>query len=160
MCLTDVYPGKDESALAKALLIGYKVDLDKDLVQAYSNAGVVHLIAISGLHLALIYALLLWFTVRVPLIKRSEPLRLIVILCGLWFFSILTGASASVLRSAVMFSFIAIGMTFKQKTSIYNSMASSAFVLLCINPLPVVGCWIPAFLLCCARDCNCAAIYL
>ncbi len=127
-------PGKDESALAKALLIGYKVDLDKDLVQAYSNAGVVHLIAISGLHLALIYALLLWFTVRVPLIKRSGPLRLIVILCGLWFFSILTGASASVLRSAVMFSFIAIGTTFKQKTSIYNSMASSAFVLLCINP--------------------------
>ncbi|MEP6584668.1 MAG: ComEC/Rec2 family competence protein, partial [Ginsengibacter sp.] len=48
-------PGNDEKAIAIALLIGYKVDLDKDLVQAYSNAGVVHLIAISGMHMAIIY---------------------------------------------------------------------------------------------------------
>lgn len=126
--------GNDESALAKALLIGYKVDLDKDLVQAYSNVGVVHLIAISGLHLALIYALLLWLTGKIPFIKKSKIIRLILILFCLWFFSLLTGASASVLRSAVMFSFIATGMAFNKNSSIYNSLASSAFVLLCYDP--------------------------
>ena len=131
----DTYiPGNDEAALAKALLIGYKVDLDKDLVQAYSNAGVVHLIAISGLHLALIYALLLWVTGKIPFIKRMKIVRLILILFCLWFFSLLTGASASVLRSAVMFSFIAAGMTFHRNSSIYNSLALSAFVLLCYDP--------------------------
>ncbi|MGH2648151.1 MAG: ComEC/Rec2 family competence protein, partial [Ginsengibacter sp.] len=127
-------PGNDEAALAKALLIGYKVDLDKDLVQAYSNVGVVHLIAISGLHLALIYALLIWITARIPFAKKSKYVRLAIILFCLWFFSFLTGASASVLRSAVMFSFIAAGVTFNKKASIYNSLASSAFVLLCIDP--------------------------
>jgi competence protein ComEC len=126
--------GSDESSLAKALLIGYKVDLDKDLVQAYSNVGVVHLIAISGLHLALIYALLLWITARIPFINKPKYVRLVVILFCLWFFSLLTGASASVLRSAVMFSFIAAGMTFNKRASVYNSLASSAFVLLCIDP--------------------------
>ena len=126
--------GKDESALAKALLIGYKVDLDKDLVQAYSNTGVVHLIAISGLHLALIYALLFWLTAKIPFIKKSKFIRLILILFCLWFFSLLTGASASVLRSAVMFSFIAAGMAFNKNASIYNSLASSAFILLCYDP--------------------------
>ena len=126
--------GNEEAALANALLIGYKVDLDKDLVQAYSNAGVVHLIAISGLHLALIYALLLWLTGRIPFIKKLKIIRLILILFCLWFFSLLTGASASVLRSAVMFSFIATGMTFNKNSSIYNSLASSAFVLLCYDP--------------------------
>ncbi len=126
--------GKDETALAKALLIGYKVDLDKDLVQAYSNAGVVHLIAISGLHLGLIYALLLWMTAKISFLKKSKIARLIVILFCLWFFALLTGASASVLRSAVMFSFIATGMTFNKRSSIYNSLASSAFVLLCYDP--------------------------
>jgi len=69
--------GNDESSIAKALLIGYKVDLDKDLVQAYSNAGLVHLIVIAGLHLGLIYALLLWITARIPFIKKAEKLRLI-----------------------------------------------------------------------------------
>ncbi len=126
--------GNDESALAKALLIGYKVDLDKDLVQAYSNAGVVHLIAISGLHLGLIYTLLVWITAKISVFRKFKITRLILILFCLWFFAILTGASASVLRSAVMFSFIAMGVTFNKRSSIYNSLASSAFLLLCYDP--------------------------
>ncbi|MEO8721124.1 MAG: ComEC/Rec2 family competence protein [Ginsengibacter sp.] len=127
-------PGNDESSLAKALLIGYRVDLDKDLVQAYSNVGVVHLIAISGMHLALIYYLLLWIFARIPVIKNSKLLRLLLVLFCLWFFSLLTGAPASVLRSAVMFSFIAIGESFEKKNQILNSLAISAFILLCYNP--------------------------
>ncbi|MDQ2719330.1 MAG: competence protein ComEC family protein [Bacteroidota bacterium] len=126
--------GNNESALAKALLIGYRVDLDKDLVQAYSNAGVVHLIAISGLHLALIYGLLLWVTSKIPYLKKAKMPRLIVILFCLWFFSFLTGAPPSVMRAAVMFSFISIGTVFNKNSSIYNSLCCSAFLLLCFDP--------------------------
>src|SRR5690606_830993 len=79
--------GDNESALAKALLIGYRVDLDKDLVQAYSNAGVVHLIAISGLHLALIYGMLLLITLKISFLKTNIIARFTVILFCLWFFS-------------------------------------------------------------------------
>jgi len=53
-------PDKAMLGIAEALLIGYKYDLDKQLLQAYSNTGVVHIIAISGLHLSMIYGLLLW----------------------------------------------------------------------------------------------------
>jgi len=126
--------GADESSLAKALLIGYRLDLDKDLVQAYSNVGVVHLIAISGMHLALIYYFLVWLFAKIPVIKKSKFTRLIVVLSCLWFFSLLTGAPASVLRSAVMFTFIAIGDSFNKKAFIYNSLAVSAFLLLCYDP--------------------------
>ncbi|MBK8785751.1 MAG: ComEC/Rec2 family competence protein [Chitinophagaceae bacterium] len=126
--------GKDELGIAEALLIGYTNDLDKDLVQAYSNTGVVHIIAISGMHLALIYLLLVWVFAKIPLINKSKLLQLVLILSCLWLFSILTGASPSVLRAAVMFSFIAIGKTWFKQASIYNSLAASAFVLLCYNP--------------------------
>ena len=126
--------GNNESALAKALLIGYRVDLDKDLVQAYSNAGVVHLIAISGLHLALIYGLLLWITLRIPYLKKAKVPRLITILFCLWFFAFLTGAPPSVMRAAVMFSFISVGAIFSKNSSIYNSLSASAFLLLCFDP--------------------------
>jgi competence protein ComEC len=125
---------KDKLGIAEALLIGYTNDLDKDLVQAYSNTGVVHIIAISGMHLALIYILLVWFFEKIPGIKKSKWLQLIFILASLWLFSILTGASPSVLRAAVMFSFIAVGKNLSKQTSIYNSLAASAFVLLCYNP--------------------------
>ena len=126
--------GRDELGIAEALLIGYTNDLDKDLVQAYSNTGVVHIIAISGMHLALIYLMLVWIFVRIPIVNRSKILQVLLILGCLWLFSLLTGGAASVLRSAVMFSFITIGKNFVRKASIYNSLAASAFVLLCYNP--------------------------
>lgn len=126
--------GNNESALAKALIVGYKVDLDKDLVQAFSNAGVVHLIAISGLHLALIYGLLFWITLQIPFLKNSKIVRILVILLCLWFFALLTGASPSVMRAAAMFSFISVGSIFKKRSSVYNSLCVSAFALLCLDP--------------------------
>jgi competence protein ComEC len=126
--------GDDERAIAKALLIGYKVDLDKDLIQAYSNAGVIHLIIIAGLHLGLIYALLSWVTGLIPVLKRSGIFRMLLILLCLWFFAVLTGASPSVLRAVVMFTFISAGKAFNKNASVFNSLACSAFVLLLFDP--------------------------
>jgi len=127
-------PGEKELGLAEALLIGYKDDLDKNLVQSYSNPGVVHIIAISGLHLGLIY----WLFVQVlkPLKRKNiaKWLNPVVIISGLWLFSLLAGGQPSVLRSALMFSCIVIAGSLSRKTSIYNTLAFSAFVLLCINP--------------------------
>jgi competence protein ComEC len=125
---------KDELGIAEALLIGYTNDLDKDLVQAYSNTGVVHIIAISGMHLGLIYVMLVWLFGRLPFINKSKIIQVVLILSCLWLFSLLTGASASVLRSAVMFSCIAVGKNFFKQASIFNSLAASAFILLCYNP--------------------------
>ncbi len=126
--------GKDELGIAEALLIGYTNDLDKDLVQAYSNTGVVHIIAISGMHLALIYGLLVWLFAKIPFINKSKIAQVVLILSCLWLFALLTGAAASVLRSAVMFTFIAVGKNLSKQSSIYNSLAGSAFVMLCYNP--------------------------
>ncbi len=125
---------KDELGIAEALLIGYTNDLDKDLVQAYSNTGVVHIIAISGMHLALIYIMLVFIFSKIPFVNKSKWLQVVLILGCLWLFSLLTGGAASVLRSAVMFSFITVGKTFFKQASIFNSLAASAFAMLCYNP--------------------------
>jgi competence protein ComEC len=126
--------GPKELGLAEALLIGYKDDLDKSLVQSYSNTGVVHIIAISGLHLGLIYLLLVGFTKPLASARGLSWLRFIIIVSSLWGFSIIVGAQPSVLRSAVMFSCLALGDLMGRKSSVYNSLALSAFILLCINP--------------------------
>jgi competence protein ComEC len=126
--------GEKELGLAEALLIGYKNDLDKELVQSYSNTGVVHVIAISGLHLGLIYALLVLLCKPMQRRKNLKWLRLLLIIAGLWLFSLLAGAQPSVLRSALMFSCIVLGESLDRKTSIFNTLACSAFILLCINP--------------------------
>ncbi len=130
----NIRSGKNELGIAEALLIGYTNDLDKDLVQAYSNTGVVHIIAISGMHLALIYGMLVLLFAKLPVINKSKWLQTVLILSCLWIFSLMTGGAASVLRSAVMFTFITIGKYFFRQSSIYNSLAASAMVMLCFNP--------------------------
>jgi competence protein ComEC len=125
--------GDKEQGLAEALLIGYKDDLDKNLVQSYSNTGVVHVIAISGLHLGIIYWLLLFITKPLKR-KQISWLRFIIIIAALWGFSFLAGAQPSVLRSALMFTAIALSTVLDKRTSIYNTLAMSAFLLLCYNP--------------------------
>ena len=127
-------PGDKERGLAEALLIGYKDDLDKTLVQSYSNTGVVHIIAISGLHLGLIYWLLVQLLKPLQRRKYTRWLKPVIIIAGLWIFSLLAGAQPSVLRSAVMFTCIVLGESIGRRSSIYNSLAASAFMLLCYNP--------------------------
>jgi competence protein ComEC len=127
-------PGSREAGLAEALLIGYKGDLDKELEKTYANTGVVHIIAISGMHLGLIYWLL--GLACIPLAKRKSGkwIKPLVIIGGLWLFALLAGGSPSVLRSAIMFTCIVVGESFSKKAAIYNTLAASAFILLCIHP--------------------------
>lgn len=127
-------PGEKEAGLAEAMLIGYKEDLDQRLVQSYSNTGVVHIIAISGLHLGLIYWMLMLLCKPLAKRKGAKWVQPVLIIAGLWLFSCIAGGSPSVLRSAVMFTCLVIGAHLNRKTSIYNSLAASAFLLLCYNP--------------------------
>lgn len=127
-------PGETELGVAEALLIGYRDDLDKDLVRAYSNTGVVHIIAISGLHLGMIYGLMLLLLKPFRKHRWMRWAKPLLILFVLWGFSLLAGAAASILRSVVMFSFIVIGESLGRRTNIYNTLAASAFCLLVYNP--------------------------
>jgi len=120
--------------VAEALLLGYKQDLDKDLLQDYSRAGVVHIIAISGLHLGILYIIAGWILARLPFIKRKPLLQAILCAAFLWTFTLLTGAGASVLRSAVMVSTILLGKTLTRKSGIEQSLIASACILLSCNP--------------------------
>lgn len=123
-----------EAGLAEALLIGYKDDLDKNLVQAYSNTGVVHVIAISGLHLGLIYWLLQLLTAPLKNRKYTKWLQPAIIITGLWGFSLLAGGGPSVVRSAVMFTCFVMGKLVNKNGSSLNALAAAAFLLLAYNP--------------------------
>ena len=125
---------KKQAGLAEALLIGYKDDLDKHLLQSYINTGVVHVIAVSGLHLGLIYGLLILLCNKLYKSWMRQWVTPLIIIAALWLFALLTGASPSVLRSAIMFTCLVIGNQLPQPGSAYNALAASAFLLLCYDP--------------------------
>jgi competence protein ComEC len=124
----------NEYAVAGALVLGITDQLDPDMVRAYASTGALHVLSVSGLHVGVLYIMLNFIFSFLGKSKRGKIIKGIIILTLIWFYALLTGLSPSVLRSATMFSFIAVGTLINRKGNIYNSIAASAFVLLCIDP--------------------------
>ncbi|WP_426490882.1 ComEC/Rec2 family competence protein [Hymenobacter sp. 102] len=127
---------KREYALASALVLGIKDEVDQETKQAYANTGTTHIMAVSGLQVGLLFGAVTWLLSLLPG-RRGPWFRLVTALLGLaviWSYAFLTGLSASVLRAAVMFSFIILGRAFSRQVSMYNLLAVAAFCLLCYDP--------------------------
>lgn len=119
-----------------ALLLGQRQDMDKETSDSYANAGVLHILAISGLHFSMLfYILTLLLRPLNRFQRRGELFQLFLILALLWGFAFITGLSASVVRSVVMFSIILIGQYANRNTNIYNSLALSMLLLLLAKPM-------------------------
>lgn len=125
---------EQEHSIAAALVLGVKSHLDEDLKQAYTNAGVTHILAVSGMHVGIIFALLNLLLGRLKKMKYGKLLYVLSILAVLWIYAFVTGLSGSVSRAVTMFSLITIASNIGRNTNIYNTLASSAFLLLLWNP--------------------------
>ncbi len=133
--LHEHFPGRDEYAVAAALLVGYKEDLSDELRASYAETGSMHALAVSGTHVGLLYLGLLFLLRRIPwrgAYRRWGETGLV--LAGIWAFTFVTGATASVLRASVMFSAYLLGKAIRRQASIWNILGASAFGLLWLNP--------------------------
>lgn len=120
----------DQYAVVAAMALGDKSALTRELKDTYSKTGASHILALSGLHLGIIYALLSMLIVG----RRWQLVSQILIILSVWAFVFLVGMSASVVRSAVMltvYALLAIGH--RQKMSV-NTLAFTAIVMLLISP--------------------------
>ena len=125
---------EDEYAIISALLLGQRQDISKEVYESYSQAGAIHILAVSGLHVGIVLLLLNYLLKPIELLKRGKYYKMAVIVVLLWCFAIVAGLSASVTRAVTMFTIIAIAMHLKRPTNIYNTLAISIFVLLLFKP--------------------------
>ena len=126
----------DELAVLSALTVGDKEELSDDIVETYSVSGASHVLALSGLHIGFLYALLL-FVLR-PLWRRwrrLKPLLLLLLVLFLVSFAFFTGLSSSVVRSVVMFSLLAFAGLQPEKPLTLNTLAATAFLMLLCKPV-------------------------
>ncbi|TWR26890.1 ComEC/Rec2 family competence protein [Mucilaginibacter achroorhodeus] len=120
-------------AVASTLVLGYKADLSNEVMQAYSKTGTIHILSVSGGHVAILYGLLVYifgFLYR----PREKILRATIIIFAIWLYALLTGFSPAVCRAALMITFVIAGRTYSRHVSNLNILAVSAFVLLLYNP--------------------------
>jgi competence protein ComEC len=125
----------DELAVINALLLGQRQDISKDLREQYSNAGAIHILAVSGLHVGIILLILSLLLKPVERFKNGNFIKSLLIIGILWMFAFVAGLSASVVRAVTMFTFLAIGNAFQRKKVTEFSLISSMFFLLLVKPL-------------------------
>jgi len=123
-----------ESALVKALVLGERDELDGERKDAFVRSGTIHVLAVSGMHVGLIYIvitnLLTWLgRWRAGLIAKG-----ILVLVCLWFYAGLTGAAPSVMRATAMFSLFTLAGMARARVDHLNSLFAAAFVLLLWDP--------------------------
>ena len=121
---------EDSYATIAAMTLGDKTGVSAELRDTYSKAGVSHVLALSGLHLGIIYAMIALLLGR----RRNTMGGLLVTLLLVWTFALMVGMSPGIVRSAAMFSVYA-SMTFLQRDYLTtNSLALAASVMLLASP--------------------------
>ncbi len=127
-----------ELAVASALILGYKDNIDAQLKGAYASAGAMHVLAVSGLHVGIIFLIFNRLFSFLKKFKYGKIIKGIILILILWLYALLTGLSPSVMRAATMFTFIVTTKMANRNSSFFNTLAASALVLLIHNPLLIM----------------------
>ena len=125
----------EEKSVASTLLIGYKQGLNPQMRKQFSTAGVAHLLAVSGFHVAVVCGCIGGLRGAVTFRRIRKSLKIILTLSFLWLFVGVTGFSTSALRAGWMLTFYLVAQLTDRKTDSYNILAASALFLLFYQPL-------------------------
>jgi len=124
-------PG-EEGALVESMLLGTRETVSEPVVEAFERTGTIHILAISGQHLAVLAAVVWFVLARVLRLPRRAALlatlALAVAYCAL------VGASPSVLRATIMIGIFLLGAVFRRESDAATSLAVSAVVVLAVDP--------------------------
>lgn len=130
----------DALGTVSALTLGYKGDLDRGVIQSFQRSGAAHVLAVSGLHTGLVYAMIVFL---ITLGKKIKPLyestfwralQSVLILLLLWGYAVLTGLSPSVVRSALMLTLVEIARFCSRPPLTLNIVLFSAALILAFRP--------------------------
>lgn len=118
-----------------AICTGDKSELGREIKTLYSRAGAIHVMAVSGLHVGMIWMFLNYLTFFLRRNRMGRILQFILIMILLWLFALITGMSASVVRSCLMFGLASTAYLIRKNVSVFNGLSVSALVQIIINPL-------------------------
>ena len=126
--------GELNSGLYSAMLLGDKSGLDKQLLRTFSITGTMHILAVSGLHVGIVYLILEGMIKLLSHVCRRSISSLWFVIVGTWSFAAISGFSESVIRASMMLSLYLIARSNGLRAKAFNILSFSAFVSLLFNP--------------------------
>lgn len=123
-----------ELNVAKALIMGQRQDISPEIIQDYQYAGAVHILSVSGLHIGILMLFINFLLKPIPNTRRGSFIKLFTTIMCLALFAIIAGLTPSIVRSVVMFSFVALGLYMRKSVNIYHTLLVSVFLILLFQP--------------------------
>ncbi|HET8964089.1 MAG TPA: ComEC/Rec2 family competence protein, partial [Chitinophagales bacterium] len=141
--ITENIHDTEVKGIALALILGNRTLLDNATRDHFAKTGTMHVLAVSGLHVGIFYAILEILLNVIPFFKKNKKgtkrfIKPIIIVSCIWIYGCITGLSPSIFRSAVMFTMLAFGRLEGQHINSYNILSASAILLFLINPFMVM----------------------
>ena len=124
---------KEANGFALALLLGVKMDMNKALVNAYTQLGIIHIIAISGMHLDILFKSLKRLTSYFPKNKIFNIIEIVILLILVWTYTFMANASPSIVRASVFFSIYLLGNFYALSSFTLNTIAGGILILILTN---------------------------
>ena len=124
----------EAGSIIEAMTIGRKANLSSDTRNAYANAGISHILALSGFHVGIIVLMIQFFFLKNIMPFRWQWISNLLIIATLWCYALLTGMSPSLVRATTMFTILLLCQSFSRENIGINSCAFAFFFMLCINP--------------------------
>ena len=124
-----------QKAIISAISLGERKRLDNDLYSGFSNAGLMHILAVSGMHVGILFLILTILLKPFVKNKKTEKYVYLLLVIILWIYAFITGLSPSVIRAVLMFTLMIGGKILHKNYNIYNGIFASAFILLIVNPM-------------------------
>ena len=123
------------AGVAEALTLGWRADIDPETQASFRDAGIAHLLAVSGLHVGLVALMVGGALFWVGRERRGRIIRGSIQLIMVWLFTLITGLAPSTVRAALMFSLFIVSDTLGRRTPKFNLLAAAAIIMLIANPM-------------------------
>ena len=125
---------KEELAVIMALILGQQQEISSEILRDYQYAGAVHILSVSGLHVGFVLIFIGFILKPIPNTKTGNAFKIAITIFTLWSFAIIAGFSPSVVRSATMFSFLAVGKFINRESNSFHTTIVSLFIILLVEP--------------------------
>ncbi len=137
--LRNYFKKEEHFSIVAALIYGFRNNLDEDTIRTFTNTGTIHVLSVSGMHVAVLFGFLSLVFRYIPLPLMLNWVPVVITFSAIWLYAFITGLDPPITRSAIMISFVLSAQYFKRNSSTLNALVAAATVILLLSPRAVTN---------------------
>lgn len=130
---------EEHFSIAAALLYGFRSDMNEENVKAFTNTGTIHILSVSGMHVAILFGFLSLVFRFIPRHSMLKWFPFVVTFSIIWIYAFITGLDPPIVRAAIMISFVLCAQYFRRNSSTLNALVAAATLILLCSPRAVAN---------------------